>query len=58
MTLPVTDTLVRDSTGALPGQYRLHDVPVPPGFCAAVALAGGHPFQVNQHTYAHSPARV
>jgi 4'-phosphopantetheinyl transferase len=58
MALPVTDPLVHDPTGALPGHYRVRDVPAPRGFHAAVALAGAQPFQVTQHTYTHSPARV
>jgi len=48
--LPVVGTgatvLVRDPTGVLPGPYLVRDLVVPPGFRAAVALAGGRSFRV------------
>lgn len=53
MILPVTRNPVCDPGGALPGPYRVRDVPAPPGFRAAVALAGAQPFRVTHHAYAH-----
>jgi phosphopantetheinyl transferase len=47
MLLPVQGdgyVLVTDPAGALPGQCLVRDVPVPPGFGAAVAAAGSEPF--------------
>jgi 4'-phosphopantetheinyl transferase len=49
--LPATGALVCDPTGTLPGQYLVRDVPVPPGFRAAVALAGTRPYRVVRHRY-------
>jgi 4'-phosphopantetheinyl transferase len=43
--------VVRDPGGPLPGPYRLRDLPAPPGYHAAVALAGELPFQVVQHRW-------
>lgn len=49
--LPATGALVYDPTGRLPGRYRVRDVPVPPGFRAAVALAGTRPYRIVRHRY-------
>jgi 4'-phosphopantetheinyl transferase len=49
--LPATGALVCDPTGTLPGHYLVRGVPVPPGFRAAVALAGDEPYRVVQHRY-------
>ena len=43
--------IVCDPGGALPGPYLVRDVPVPPGFHAAVALEGTEPYQVRRHTW-------
>lgn len=51
MILPVTGALVYDPTGALAGPLRVHDIPAPAGFRAAVALTGSHPFLVTRHTF-------
>jgi 4'-phosphopantetheinyl transferase len=44
--------VTRDPTGRVPGWWRLHDLPAPPGFAACVALAGTRGFDViNQGTF-------
>jgi 4'-phosphopantetheinyl transferase len=43
--------IVCDPGGALPGPYRVRDVPVPPGFHAAVALEGAEPYRVTRHVW-------
>jgi 4'-phosphopantetheinyl transferase len=52
MGLPVRGSggvLVRDPSGGLPGAYLVHDVLAPPGFRAAVAVAGPAPYQVARY---------
>ena len=47
--LPVSGTdpiLVHDPGGSPPGPYLVHDVPVPDGFYASVAMAGPLPYRV------------
>ena len=44
-------TLVSDPGGLLPGPYLVRDVPVPTGFCAAVALEGAQPYRVTRHRW-------
>jgi 4'-phosphopantetheinyl transferase len=55
MTLAVasagTAVLVRDPIGPLPGPHLVRDVPAPPGFRAAVALAGARPYRVTRHRW-------
>lgn len=43
--------LVRDPAGALPGDYLVRDLAAPPGFRAAVALAGSDPYRVLLHRW-------
>jgi 4'-phosphopantetheinyl transferase len=43
--------IVRDPSGALPGPYLVRDVPVPPGFHAAVALEGAEPYRMTRHAW-------
>lgn len=56
LTLPVagagTEVLVCDPTGTLPCPHRVHDVPAPPGFRAAVALADPDPYRIVRHRWA------
>lgn len=40
---------VRDAGGLLPGPYLVQDVPAPPGFAAAVAVAGPRPSRVTRY---------
>jgi len=52
MGLPVLGTgsvAVQDPCGALDGPCLVRDVAAPPGFRAAVALEGTHPFRVRRH---------
>jgi 4'-phosphopantetheinyl transferase len=55
MRLPVanagTRVLVHDPSGTLPGPFLVHDLPVPRGFRAAVALAGAHPYRIARHRW-------
>jgi 4'-phosphopantetheinyl transferase len=59
MKLPVSGAggrlVVRDPGGALPGPYLVQDVPVPPGFRAAVALEGARPYRVSRHSWPGEP---
>jgi 4'-phosphopantetheinyl transferase len=46
--LPVTrGPVVHDPSGALPGPWRIRDLPVEPPYTAAVALAGEHPYRID-----------
>ncbi len=50
MALPAAGTspvLVAPAGGPLPGPFRVTDVPVPQGYCAAVAVNGDEPFHVD-----------
>ncbi|HEX3588064.1 MAG TPA: 4'-phosphopantetheinyl transferase superfamily protein [Pseudonocardiaceae bacterium] len=43
--------LVRDEGGPLPGPYLVRDLPAPPGFRAAVAVAGDQPCPLVRHWF-------
>jgi 4'-phosphopantetheinyl transferase len=45
----VSGLVVHDPAGALPGPFLVHDVPVPRGFHAAVAVEGDLPCRVSRH---------
>jgi 4'-phosphopantetheinyl transferase len=46
LSLPVSGAVVRDPTGRLPGCFALRDLPAPPGYAAALAVAGSQPVDV------------
>jgi 4'-phosphopantetheinyl transferase len=46
--LPVHGDVVQDPSGRVRGRYLVRDVPVPPGFRAAVALEGEQPFRLQR----------
>lgn len=52
---PHPGLLVRHPSGALPGVYRLQDLPAPPGFRAAVAATGAGPYRISVR---HWPDRL
>jgi 4'-phosphopantetheinyl transferase len=47
--VPVTRCVTRDPTGRIPGWWRLHDLPAPPGYAASVVLGGARPYTVISH---------
>lgn len=55
MRLPVasagTRVLVNDPTGCLPGPFLVHDLPVPAGFRAAVALVEASRYRIARHRW-------
>jgi 4'-phosphopantetheinyl transferase len=52
---PTGRVVVGRPDGALPGPYLVRNVPVPPGFRAAVALEGTRPYRVVRHRWRPEP---